>query len=179
VLQIVDPSPLWPVQYQQARDELLLFCPGVFVEVEHIGSTAVPGLAAKPVIDVLAAVDRLEDLERHTQALAHLGYESAHIGIARKLFLRRGPQSAPTHHLHVVLAADWADQKERLFRDWLAGDPLLRDEYAELKRRLATDAEDVPAYTRAKTAFVQRVLDAARTAQGLPLVSAWDDDPDA
>lgn len=71
----------------------------------------------------------------------------------------------------------WAHQKERLFRDWLRGDASLREEYAGLKRQLADETTDVLTYTMEKTSFVQRVLDAARTARGLPLVNAWEEDP--
>lgn len=174
MLQIVDSSPTWPQEYLLARDELLGGCPGVFLEVEHIGSTAIQGLAAKPIIDIMAAVPRIEVLELRRRCLQDLGYEGADIAMPRRVFLRRGSDGAWTHHLHVVEVQGWATQKERLFRDWLSNDARLREEYVSLKRQLATETIDMCAYTKAKTAFVQRVLDTARTARGLPLVSAWD-----
>ena len=82
-----------------------------------------------------------------------------------------------THHLHVVEVAQWGEQAERLFRDWLVRHPQRRDEYARLKRGLARESPDALHYLRSKTGFVQEVVDAARSARGMPRVIVWAEDP--
>jgi GrpB-like predicted nucleotidyltransferase (UPF0157 family) len=92
----------------------------VVVRLEHIGSTSVPGLAAKPVIDMMASVRGLQDGRAAQAALAELGYELVATGMPDRLFYQRraGPGMA-THHLHVVAEDSWATRNERLLRDYL------------------------------------------------------------
>jgi GrpB-like predicted nucleotidyltransferase (UPF0157 family) len=132
------------------------------LRAEHVGSTAVPGLAAKPIIDldvVGATAGRLRGVIR---GLAALGYEhQGDLGIrGREAFRARSGE--PEHHLYVVL--EGADELTRhlAFRDALRADTLLRDRYADLKRALAARHRyDRNAYTDAKSVFIEAVLQAA------------------
>ena len=93
----------------------------------------------------------------------------------RLFFQRRDRNGTPTHHLHVVPEATWATRNERLLRDRLRGHPEQARRHGELKLRLARDLGPVEAYTRAKTALIQGLVDAARDALGLPRVPVWEE----
>ncbi|TDE54681.1 GrpB family protein [Nonomuraea mesophila] len=173
---IVDYDAAWPSLAEQACEELLVALPGVFLEIEHVGSTSVPGLAAKPIIDLMASVPALEAVSDRERALTGLGYHGEETGMRERLFYFRADASGRrSHHLHVVRADTWDTRNERLLRDHLRAHPRAASEYAALKRHLAGDDVDVAAYTRAKTELIQRLVDEARQARGLPLVPVWEE----
>jgi GrpB-like predicted nucleotidyltransferase (UPF0157 family) len=154
-IEIVDYDPAWPGRFDDELDRLAPLLPGA--EVHHIGSTAVPGLAAKPVIDVMALVD---DLDAPIRALVERGgyqYPAAYNAtLDRRRWLCRPSAAHRTHHLHLVLDRDLLERHLR-FRDRLRRDPDLRDEYAALKRKLAANnSEDRTTYTAAKSGFIKR-----------------------
>jgi GrpB-like predicted nucleotidyltransferase (UPF0157 family) len=130
-------------------------------------------LAAKPVIDVMAASTDLDGVRAHEDGLGELGYERAETGMPERLFYRRAGE-AVSYHLHVVALATWESRNERLLRDHLRRHPGDRDEYARLKRDLAAAELDGLAYTRGKTVLIQRMVDEARSRRGLPLVDVWE-----
>jgi GrpB-like predicted nucleotidyltransferase (UPF0157 family) len=170
-ITVVDHDPAWPDRARAAIAELRAAHPGVFAAVEHVGSTAVPGLPAKPVLDLMAAVGTLAAVGE-----PGLGYTLIETGMPGRLFYRREPgDDTPAVHLHLVTEASWAARNERLLRDHLLRHPADRDEYGRLKRSLAAAGHDGDAYTRAKTALIQRLVDAARTERGLPLGPVWEE----
>jgi GrpB-like predicted nucleotidyltransferase (UPF0157 family) len=174
VIEISDYDPSWPDTGRRAAAELIEALPGRLIVVEHVGSTSVPGLAAKPVIDLMAATLDLDQVTGVEDVLAGLGYRRVATGMPGRLLYRRtGPLLSC--HLHVVTAATWDTRNERLLRDHLLGHDEDRDAYARLKRDLATTAGGGDEYTRGKTALIQRMVDAARTARGLPLIDVWED----
>jgi len=173
VIEVVEYDEAWPVRAAAARAELIPL--GVFDAVEHIGSTSVPGLAAKPVIDLMAAVSSLDAVAAHEDALAGLGYHRFDTGMPGRLFYYRDEDGARAYQLHVVPAGSWETNNERLLRDHLRGHPDDARRYAELKRRLATEHTDGLAYTRAKTELIQELTDRARADHGLPSVPVWEE----
>jgi GrpB-like predicted nucleotidyltransferase (UPF0157 family) len=175
VIEVRDYDESWPLAADAACRELRAAIPGVFDAIEHIGSTAVPGLAAKPIIDLMAATGRLDAVREREADLARLGYRHDDTGMPDRLFYRRSSSGVPTHHLHVVAADTWDSRNERLLRDHLRANPAYVARYAALKLRLATSSKDEDAYTRAKTSLIQELVDAARTARGLPLVPVWEE----
>jgi GrpB-like predicted nucleotidyltransferase (UPF0157 family) len=163
----------WPARAEAARYEIEEAAPGLLTTIEHIGSTAVPGLAAKPVIDLMAATPSLDAVIEAEHHLAEIGFHRAETGMSNRLFyLRNGADGRRTHHLHVVTGDSWSTRNERLLRDYLRAHPDDRDRYASLKRRLRD--LDGDAYTRAKTALIQELVDRARSERGLPTVSVWE-----
>jgi GrpB-like predicted nucleotidyltransferase (UPF0157 family) len=176
-IQIAPYDPLWPVAFARERTAIVALCGERLRAIEHIGSTAVVGLAAKPIIDVAVAVDSVDEAQTPlVEALAAIGYEPFEAGMVGRLLFIRDTNGERTHHLHVLPLARWHDLKERLFRDWLREHPEDRDRYASLKRALAQRFSDMPSYTRAKTDLIQEIVDAARAARGLPSVPVWEDD---
>jgi GrpB-like predicted nucleotidyltransferase (UPF0157 family) len=127
--------------------------------VEHVGSTAVPGLAAKPIVDIDVIVRR-PDVDRAVEHLAALGYRPAEyrLEIPDRHALA-WPEGEKRHHVYVC-PPDSAELGRHLrFRDWLREDPALAREYGDLKRELArVHREDRVKYGELKSAFVERVL---------------------
>jgi GrpB-like predicted nucleotidyltransferase (UPF0157 family) len=132
------------------------------VEIEHIGSTAVPGLAAKPVIDMQVGVRDLSATPDIVEALTRLGYEylpELEDDLPSRRYFRRRVARRRTHQIHLVERSDieWWD-RHLAFRDWLRAHPDDRDAYARLKRSLAAEhRDDRAAYTDAKSAFVRAI----------------------
>lgn len=136
---------------------------GVAITIEHIGSTAVPGLAAKPTIDILVVVASLDDVVARVPSLETLGFsyrpDNTHVGQPDHLFFRRVVDGKRTHHLHVVADGSPEIASYRLFRDTLRNDPVLALEYEQLKVRLASDhATERALYVATKEQWVTEQL---------------------
>ncbi|BCJ51752.1 hypothetical protein Asp14428_32270 [Actinoplanes sp. NBRC 14428] len=167
-MTIAEPDARWAELGRQACRTLA----PLFVAVEHIGSTAVPGLPAKPVIDLMAAVTDLEQI--NAGALETLGYRMEPTDMPERLFLRREDYDSTAYHLHVVTADTWETRNERLLRDHLLAHPDARERYAALKRELMRRHGPGDAYTQGKTDLIQELTDAARAERGLPSVPVWE-----
>jgi GrpB-like predicted nucleotidyltransferase (UPF0157 family) len=175
-VEVVAYDPNWPSLYAAERTRIVADCPTYFVAFEHIGSTAVPGLRSKPIIDMMAAVQKLGESTSLVQILDDLGYEVFETGMRERLFLRRYTPEQGRFHLHIVEQRTWDERKERHMRDYLLAHPDAVRAYGELKDDLARlHAEDSLAYTKAKTAFIQSVIDQVQDARGLPRFDVWED----
>ncbi|MGA5304541.1 GrpB family protein [Nucisporomicrobium flavum] len=168
-MTIAEPDDRWS---ELGRQACLTLAP-LFTAVEHVGSTAVPGLAAKPVIDLMAALDELAKV--NDPALQSLGYRLQPTDMPARLFYRREDYDSTAYHLHVVTAESWPTRNERLLRDHLLAYPEARDRYAALKRELMDRYGPGDAYTRGKTRLIQELTDAARAERGLPPVPVWEE----
>jgi GrpB-like predicted nucleotidyltransferase (UPF0157 family) len=160
-IEIVEYDPAWLARFASERDRLLRLLPGA--EIHHIGSTAVPGMPAKPVIDLMALV---QDLDAPIVALVEQGGyqypEAFNAALSHRRWLCRPTAAHRTHHLHLVDEPTELARHLR-FRDRLRSSATLRDEYARLKRELAERiGDDREAYSEAKSAFIQRVEADAR-----------------
>lgn len=168
---IADYDPQWPLMYEQEKAKILSVTGDWVVAIEHVGSTAVPGIGAKPTIDILVGVRSLSDAEKCIAPLENIGYEYISEHEARmpwERFFRKGPRGAGTHHLHMqeVNCEDW--QRLILFRDYLRTHPDVAKEYYHLKREFAaTYGTNREGYNMAKTAFVDSVVARARAEQGI------------
>jgi HAD superfamily hydrolase (TIGR01549 family) len=152
----------WPAAFEQERQRLLAILePWLVADVEHIGSTSVPGLAAKPVIDMVAGVADLDLARQAEEPLASLGYRYRPHRPEALLFDKPGdaPWRQHTHHLHLTVPGSDLWRERLVFRDALRQDPALRREYAEWKLLHASTGDDP--YDDTKTPFVTRVLAAA------------------
>jgi GrpB-like predicted nucleotidyltransferase (UPF0157 family) len=129
-------------------------------EIEHVGSTAVPGLAAKPVLDLALAFDSAENLSQACRLLQAKGYsDRGDQGEEGGVVFVKGPVSARTHHLHLIQAGSNQWRRYLTFRDTLRIDHVTREGYATLKKELASRyRRDRPAYQQAKSAFIQETL---------------------
>jgi len=172
---IADPDEGWAQTGRSTCALLAARLPDLLLEVEHVGSTSVPGLAAKPVIDLMASVDDLDAAHSAAPQLAELGFRLVPTDMPERLFLQRFDPDGTAFHLHIVPADTWPTRNERLLRDHLRAHPADRDRYAALKRELMDRLGPGEEYTRGKTALIQELTDQARAARGLPSVPVWEE----
>lgn len=164
---MVEYDPSWPETFQRLRDQIASALGDLAVRIEHVGSTAVPGLAAKPIVDMDVVVASRAEVPAAIERLAPLGYlHQGDMGIAgREAFL--APWDAPRHHLYLCASDNVQLQLHLQLRNYLRTHPAAAQEYAALKRTLAERYEhDREAYTEAKTAMVEDLLGRAADEAG-------------
>lgn len=168
---IVDYEPGWPRAFDEEKARLLAAIGPHIVGVEHVGSTAVPGLAAKPIIDILIGLRRLSDAVFCIPPLESMGYEylpQREMETPERKFLAKPRTKPRSHHIHMVEVGSDFWERHLLFRDHLRANPDAAAEYEALKRDLAAKfGEDRDAYTEGKTEFIRRIEELARRAGGL------------
>ncbi len=151
-------SATWPAVFSAERERLMALLPGRFIDIQHIGSTAVPGLAAKPIVDLLAGVASMDVARALAEPLCRSGYTTSaefNATLDDRQWFMRWAEGRRTHHLHVVVHGSPAWRQRLKFRDMLRADATLAQQYAQLKADLAaTHAHDREAYTEAKAAFI-------------------------
>ncbi len=153
-------DPAWVQRFAACRRELLEACGAWLTQIEHIGSTAIPGLGAKPIIDIMPGLRSSEEGRRCVQPLVALGYEYlGEHGIPGRHYFRR--LDACHVHMLAVGCDAWRDHLD--FRDHLRAHADAREAYWQLKCRLAQAlAHDRAAYSEAKSSFVAEILERAR-----------------
>ncbi|MGM9485916.1 GrpB family protein [Ideonella sp. YS5] len=173
VLQAYDPG--WPALFETESLRLRAAFGSLALQIEHVGSTAVPGLAAKPVIDIQVSVSSLAPFGRYVPVLAGLGYRHVALGDFDLVypFFHKPAEWPGTHHVHLCEAAGEQEWKHLAFRDHLRAHPQMAARYEALKRELAGRHDigtprSMEAYSLAKSEFVAEVLRAARHPQGDP-----------
>jgi GrpB-like predicted nucleotidyltransferase (UPF0157 family) len=164
-------DPNWPSLFQAEATRLQRALGSLAVRIDHHGSTAVPGLAAKPVIDIQISVVNLRPLDSYSQPLEALGYlHVPHRDDAFCPFFHRPSRWPHTHHVHVVQAGGDEERRTLAFRDYLRRHLNVAREYEQLKRRLLVewDLQDDAAreaYASGKTEFVERIVAIALTTE--------------
>ncbi len=155
---LYDHDPAWPAAFEAERARLTAALPGTFVAIEHIGSTAVPGLRTKPVIDLLAGVRTIDEAYALNAIAAGFGYGAPpeyNAALKTRQWFMRQSGGRRTHHLHVVVHGGDEWNVRVAFRDRLRRDATLRAAYTALKDDLARrHAGDRDAYTEGKSAFI-------------------------
>ena len=169
---VVDYDPDWPREFERLRARVARVLGDVAVGIEHVGSTAVPGLAAKPVIDLDVIVRSPPDVQTAIQRLASLGYEhEGDLGVpGREAF--RWPAGEPRHHLYVCVDGSEPLREHLLFRDYLRSSPEAARLYGVTKKQAAMEfPNDRDAYSRAKGTLIEGIC-AAQRARGRRRASA-------
>jgi GrpB-like predicted nucleotidyltransferase (UPF0157 family) len=163
---VVDYDPAWPQRYEMLRARIAETLGELAARIEHVGSTSVPGLAAKATIDVNVLLRTTQDRDVVIERLARLGYtHEGDFGIAgREAFATPPGYGVHDHHLYVC-APDWGGFNDQIaFRDYLRAHTRVADAYARLKRSLANKhRNNRAAYSDAKAGFVRAVLKRARS----------------
>ena len=155
---LVDADPAWPGTFARIRERVAGALGDLALAIEHVGSTAVPGLPAKPIVDVDVVVP-VGGVPAAIGRLASLGYvHRGDLGIAgREAFAR--PPGTPPHHLYVCARDASECRRHLVFRDYLRAHPDAALAYADLKKELARRfRDDRAAYSQAKSTFVEEVL---------------------
>jgi len=158
-VEIVTYDPTWPGRFRQLATQLRRALGATAHRIDHIGSTAVPGLDAKPVIDIQVSVPDLEPVDRYGRALASVGFVFRADNPDRtKRYFREAP-GQPRTHIHVRPCGSWAEQFALLFRDFLRAHPAEAEQYAAIKYELAARyGEDREGYSDAKGPFIWEVM---------------------
>ena len=157
----------WPLAFESEAARLRSAFGDLFVDLQHIGSTAVPGLVAKPVIDMLAVVPQVEALDLRRDSWEALGYQvMGEFGIpGRRYFRKDDPPGRRTHQVHAFAGGSRDITRHLDFRDYLRAHPPAAEAYGALKQRLAQEcAGDTRCYSEGKTEFIRDVE--ARAAHG-------------
>jgi GrpB-like predicted nucleotidyltransferase (UPF0157 family) len=172
-IQIESYNPEWPSAFSAERDRLAAVLGVLAVRIDHHGSTSVPGLAAKPIIDIQVSVHQLAPIAAYGGALATLGYVHVpHSDDDFCVFFHRPLAWPHTHHVHVVQSGGNEERRTLAFRDYLRQHPEAARAYEDLKRGLAPhycaiDSSALQAYAEAKSAFVTEITGRA-LAEGYP-----------
>ena len=154
----------WPLMFEEEAARVRAALDGMLARIEHVGSTAVPGLAAKPTIDIAVTVPSLERAPACIEALEAIGYEYEaryEREIPHRRYFRKGPIGARTFHLHLYEEGHPDIDDYLAFRDGLRSDPGAAREYEQLKHRLAQSMVRAD-YTEAKGPFIRSVIEDAR-----------------
>jgi GrpB-like predicted nucleotidyltransferase (UPF0157 family) len=168
---LVPSDPAWPELYAGLAAALQAEL-GPAWRIEHIGSTSVSGLLAKPVIDMAVRLPDEERLGDHTHAFRRAGWsEPIDLGSHHVMFLLDGTVRRAI--AHVFTTRQWPVAHQRLFAAWLRRHSNDRDAYAHLKQGLHDRGVWGADYTESKTAFVQDIVDRARAEEGLAPISVW------
>lgn len=153
-IELVLPDPMWPEKFAEERAKIVAALGAKAVRIDHIGSTSIPGIVAKPIIDIDLSVKDVDDEEDYLPGLIAAGYrlrvrESGH----------RMVRSANLGvHVHCCTAGSGWERRHLLFRDWLRRDDADRLAYGELKKRLVKrDWTDMNAYAEAKSALIEEI----------------------
>ena len=171
-LVIADYNPDWPRLYEEEQALILKTIGHILVGIEHIGSTAIPGLGAKPIIDIMIGLRALDDAVECIpllRSIGHIYHPEFEDQVPERRFFRKGPDGARTHHIHMVERSNQFWQDRILFRDYMQTheeDAML---YLLMKKELALRfGSNRRGYSDAKAAFVSAILAKARVFSSLP-----------
>lgn len=156
-------QPEWKRLYEAEADRLQAIAGDQLLESEHIGSTAIEGMAAKPIIDLLAVVENVETARDLVPVLEKHGYEyRPNDDVRGRLFFAKGSRTNRTHYLSLTERDSDFFSEKTAFRDYLRTHPTVAAEYEQLKRELADEHPNNRAeYTEKKGAFIERILERA------------------
>jgi len=175
VIEVVDYDPAWIAAFEKEAATLNAVFGQRVVAMHHIGSTAVPCLDAKPIIDILVVLDHTDDINSFDRAMEGLGYrvrgeclDATIPGTPGRFYFTKETNGVRSHHVHVYAKGHWEIADKLAFRDYLRAHTSKAAEYGELKRRSAAEYRfDNIAYMRAKDGFVKTTLLEARRWYGL------------
>jgi GrpB-like predicted nucleotidyltransferase (UPF0157 family) len=168
---VCDYDPSWPALFEQESRRIGKALGAFVLATEHMGSTAVPGLPSKPIIDLLVGVRSFEEAEaRCVGPMQELGYvyiPDYSSWLPGELFFRKGPPGPWTHHVHLMEMGHPRWEAFLVFRDYLRAHPAAARAYADIKRGLAAAAhDDIKAYRNGKSAFVEEMTEKAQAWRG-------------
>ncbi|KQQ67095.1 GrpB family protein [Microbacterium sp. Leaf320] len=166
-------DPVWADQFASIASEISTLADADWL-IEHIGSTAIPGMRAKPIIDLAIRIRDLPDFDAHLPALEAGGWRRGSAVRTHPVMIREsdGIRSAIAHFF---VAGEWDAANQRLLRDWLLAHPDDADRYSHAKcDAVAAAARGRSTYNAAKTPAIQEIVDRARAARGLPSVPVYD-----
>lgn len=163
-VRLVPQNPCWPQMFEEEAANLRRLFGDQVVEVYHIGSTAIPDILAKPIVDILVAVRDIESIDEFNVKMTSAGYlAKGEFGIAGRRFFVKGGEVRRSHHIHIFQEGHSEIDRHLDFRDYLIAHPDEAKAYESVKLELAQRyAEDVDSYTEGKNDFVTQANEKAR-----------------
>ena len=160
VVELKPYNPKWKELYVQESKIISSQISDFLVDIQHIGSTAIPGIMAKPIIDIAVAINSLENIGKIIEPLREIGFiYRGEQGIPDRHLFIKGGEEFRTHHMHVMHNSHYEWKKHILFRDYLINHPEEVKKYSELKKRLEKQfKEDRESYTESKSEFIEGIL---------------------
>ena len=157
-VEVVSYNSNWKRMYKEESEKIKNILNDIIVDIHHIGSTAIPGIKAKPVIDILVEVKDIEAVDRYNNKMEELGYEvMGEYGIPKRRFFRKG-ENKRTHHIHIFQVGNEEIERHINFKEYLIAHPDKAREYSKLKEKLANKytygAEN---YTNGKNDFIKEI----------------------
>ena len=158
LVKLEDYSPAWTVSYAKEEDLIKELLGDSITAIAHVGSTSIPGIRSKPIIDIILVLDSAIDLQRAAELLASVGFMKGEFVRDEGVFLLKGNHDFHTHYLHLV-SAHHSWQKYIFFRDYMLEHPDDAKEYERLKIGLEDlYSKERPLYTAAKKDFIQGIM---------------------
>ncbi len=160
---VVPYDPHWPAMYRAEAAQLTTIFGPELISIHHIGSTSIPGLSAKPIIDMMPLVRNIEMVARFDSAMIQLGYQPmGENGIPGRRYFVKGGDLHRTHHVHIYEAGNPEVARHLDFRDYLIAHPEEAQEYASIKQQLARQfSHDIDSYMAGKDAFIKETIQKA------------------
>lgn len=164
----------WSEAFEAENESLKNLLGDLALDIQHVGSTSVPGLVAKPIIDMLMAVKSLEEVQSIRPLLENAGYEYRENGSDQdQVLFVKGPEELRTHYLHITKLGSSVWKNDLAFRDYLRSHPEAVAEYEKLKKELASKhADNRTEYTTGKDAFIKSILHLAKLRHDALIASA-------
>ena len=159
IIEVVPYDPEWEIKFRMEADFLKKVFADELLEVYHIGSTAVPGILAKPIIDLLPVVRDIDKVEQFNPQLEQQGYiTKGEFGIPGRRYFVKGSEEKHLFHIHIFQKGSPEITRHLLFREYMRAHPLEAEEYSRLKEELARKYHrDGQAYTQAKSGFIRKI----------------------
>jgi GrpB-like predicted nucleotidyltransferase (UPF0157 family) len=157
-IEVVEYDPRWPELFKAEAEKVQQALGCNCIEIHHMGSTSVPGLKAKPIIDMLPVVRDIQEVENAIEAMESLGYEAkGEYGVPFRRYFQKG-KMARTHHVHVFQEGNPEISRHLKFRDWMRSHPPDAEKYGQLKVELAKKfPQDISGYCNGKEAFIASI----------------------
>jgi GrpB-like predicted nucleotidyltransferase (UPF0157 family) len=158
-IELVEYNPKWVEMYEEEAASVMSALGNNAIRIHHIGSTAILGICAKPIIDILVEAGRIESIDSKNEAMIELGYEPrGEFGIPGRRYFSKGSDEKRTHHVHIFQVGDPQIEHHINFRDYLIAHPDKAKEYCKLKKQLAARyPKDVGSYTDEKSEFISDI----------------------
>lgn len=163
-VELVPHQTIWSELANQEADVIRSALPGLISAIYHIGSTAIPGIKAKPILDLVVVVQDIQQLEENQETFQELGYTAkGERGIPGRRFYSKDTDGIRSHHLHAFQKGHSEVKRHLIFRDYLRAHPEAAQEYEKLKEKLAKRfPHQSGSYTEAKTEFILSIVEIAR-----------------
>ncbi|MBD1379650.1 GrpB family protein [Metabacillus arenae] len=175
-IKIIKYDPNWIRTFELEKSHISSLLGEEAISIEHIGSTSIPGQDAKPIIDIFAGVSPFQEAAHYKSLFHSESYRYIQTDMSGRYLFSKYTSGTWSHNIHVIPFNDeFYIRNEFLLRDYLRAHPELMQEYGKIKKISAKNhGNTMEEYTRSKTEFIQKVIDAARTEKGLPLQNVWE-----